>query len=152
MEFRILGPVELWSRDRRHELGWAKERFVMAVLLMTPGRPVSVQSLINKVWDDNPPAKARALLGIGDAHQRARRHQTALKFYDQVLRIAQGIGDVHQEAQVLQQMGSALDQIGDRAQARRLWHQALELYEHLGAPEARSLRTRLHGFPEAADS
>ncbi|MEV7967852.1 tetratricopeptide repeat protein [Sphaerisporangium sp. NPDC088356] len=96
--------------------------------------------------------QARALLGIGDAHQRAARHHTALKFYDEALRVAQGIGDVHQEAQALRQLGSALDRIGDRSQARRLWRQALELYEHLGVPEARGLRTRLHGFPEAADS
>ena len=58
MEFRILGPVEFWSRGQRCDLGWAKERHVLAVLLMTPGKPVPIESLIRKVWDENPPAKA----------------------------------------------------------------------------------------------
>ncbi|WP_424535084.1 tetratricopeptide repeat protein [Sphaerisporangium viridialbum] len=72
MEFRILGPVELWSRERRHDLGWARERLVMAVLLMTPGRPVSAQSLIDRMWDGNPPEKARAHLQTHIARLRSR--------------------------------------------------------------------------------
>ncbi|MER7128160.1 AfsR/SARP family transcriptional regulator [Streptosporangium saharense] len=59
MEFRILGPVELWSNGRRHDLGQAKGRLVLAILLMTPGRPVTVESLIHRVWGDDPPAKAK---------------------------------------------------------------------------------------------
>ncbi|MFI7536539.1 tetratricopeptide repeat protein [Streptosporangium sp. NPDC049376] len=59
MEFRILGPVELWSSGQRHDLGQAKTRLVLAILLMTPGRPVTVESLVHKVWGDGPPPKAR---------------------------------------------------------------------------------------------
>ncbi|MFD0884407.1 tetratricopeptide repeat protein [Streptosporangium algeriense] len=59
MEFRILGPVELWSSGQRHDLGQAKARLVLAILLMTPGRPVTVESLVHKVWGDDAPPKAR---------------------------------------------------------------------------------------------
>ncbi|MEU1734758.1 tetratricopeptide repeat protein [Streptosporangium sp. NPDC020145] len=59
MEFRILGPVELWSSGQRHDLGQAKTRLVLAILLMTPGRPVTVESLVHKVWGDGPPPKAK---------------------------------------------------------------------------------------------
>ncbi|MFF4989361.1 tetratricopeptide repeat protein [Streptosporangium saharense] len=59
MEFRILGPVELWSNGQRHDLGRAKGRLVLAILLMDPGRPVTVESLIHRVWGDDPPAKAK---------------------------------------------------------------------------------------------
>ncbi|MET8138699.1 tetratricopeptide repeat protein [Sphaerisporangium sp. NPDC005288] len=62
MEFRILGPVELCVRERRHDLGWAKERLVMAALMLTPGRPVPIRSLIAKLWDGDPPPKAAAHL------------------------------------------------------------------------------------------
>ncbi|MET8154932.1 tetratricopeptide repeat protein [Sphaerisporangium sp. NPDC005289] len=62
MEFRILGPVELRVRERRHDLGWTQARLVMAALLLTPGRPVPIRSLIARVWDGDPPAKAAAHL------------------------------------------------------------------------------------------
>lgn len=62
MEFRILGPVELWSREQRHDLGWARERLVMAILLMTPGRAVPSRSIINRAWGERPPDKAMASL------------------------------------------------------------------------------------------
>src|SRR5437868_2732102 len=62
MEFRILGPLELWSNGQRQHLGWAKERCVLAVLLMSPGRPVTAETLIDRVWDADAPAKARDLL------------------------------------------------------------------------------------------
>ncbi|WUH99083.1 tetratricopeptide repeat protein [Spirillospora sp. NBC_00431] len=62
MEFRILGPVEVWSDGQRQHLGWAKERRLLAVLLMAPGRPVVTDVLIDHVWDGDAPAKARELL------------------------------------------------------------------------------------------
>ncbi|WP_329088245.1 AfsR/SARP family transcriptional regulator [Streptosporangium sp. NBC_01469] len=74
MEFRILGPVEFWSRGQRRDLGWAKERHVLAVLLMTPGKPVSTESLIRKVWDENPPANARSSLYSHVARLKSHLH------------------------------------------------------------------------------
>lgn len=59
MEFRILGPVEIWVADRRHDLGSPKEACVLAVLLMAPGRPVSAETLVDHVWGTDPPAKVR---------------------------------------------------------------------------------------------
>lgn len=59
MEFRILGPMEVWSDGQRQHLGWARERRVLAVLLMTPGRPVPTDALIDRVWDGETSPKAR---------------------------------------------------------------------------------------------
>lgn len=59
MEFRILGPVELWSAGQRCDLGSLKERLILAALLLTPGTQVSAEVLIDRVWDDGAPAKAR---------------------------------------------------------------------------------------------
>jgi DNA-binding SARP family transcriptional activator/tetratricopeptide (TPR) repeat protein len=59
VEFRILGPVELWSDGRRHDIGRAKERCVLAILAQSPGRAVSVEKLVAWVWDDEPPPNAR---------------------------------------------------------------------------------------------
>lgn len=59
MEFRILGPVEIWAAGQRHDLGSPKEACVLAVLLLTPGRPVSAETLVDHVWGNDPPAKVR---------------------------------------------------------------------------------------------
>src|SRR5690348_15831223 len=59
MEFRVLGPIELWSADRQHVLGPARERCVLAILLLTPGTIVPSDTLIDRLWDARPPAKAR---------------------------------------------------------------------------------------------
>jgi DNA-binding SARP family transcriptional activator/tetratricopeptide (TPR) repeat protein len=62
VEFRILGPVEIWADGRRHDLGSPKEACVLAVLLLTPGRPVSADALVDHVWGADPPAKVRGSL------------------------------------------------------------------------------------------
>jgi DNA-binding SARP family transcriptional activator len=72
VEFRILGPVELWAAGRRIDGGSAKERCVLAILLWTPGHPVSVDSLVDRVWGDNPPRQARGSLYSYIARLRAR--------------------------------------------------------------------------------
>ena len=57
MEFRLLGPVELWSGDRQIELGTAKIRSLLAVLLLDAGHIVPVETLVYRVWGDEPPPK-----------------------------------------------------------------------------------------------
>ena len=58
MEFRILGPVEVWDQGRRLDLGGPKQRTVLTALLLAAGRVVSVERLIDELWEE-PPAGAR---------------------------------------------------------------------------------------------
>ena len=60
MEFRILGPVEIWAAGRRYDPGSPKEACVLASLLLAPGRPVSAETIVDHVWGTEPPAKARS--------------------------------------------------------------------------------------------
>jgi DNA-binding SARP family transcriptional activator len=60
--FQLLGPVGLWSGAREVELGPARQRSVLAVLLLCHGAPVSTDVLIGRVWGDRPPARARDVL------------------------------------------------------------------------------------------
>ncbi|MCP9979259.1 AfsR/SARP family transcriptional regulator [Actinomadura madurae] len=60
MEFRVIGPVELWINGRRRDLGTPKERCVLAVLLLSPRQPVSAETLIRRVWDDPAPGQGAA--------------------------------------------------------------------------------------------
>jgi DNA-binding SARP family transcriptional activator len=71
MEFRVLGPAELWSDGRQFDLGPARERGVLAILLLTPRTIVPAATLIDRLWDSEPPAKARESLSVYVARLRA---------------------------------------------------------------------------------
>src|ERR1700753_541291 len=75
MEFRLLGPIELWSAGRRQDLGRARARSILAMLLLTPRALVPVDTLIDRLWDTEPPAKARESLSVYVARLRASLRQ-----------------------------------------------------------------------------
>lgn len=60
--FRLLGPVELWVAGRPVDLGPAKRRTVLAALLVDAGRWVAAETLIDRVWGEDPPAQVRATI------------------------------------------------------------------------------------------
>jgi YVTN family beta-propeller protein len=58
MEFRILGPMEVFSDGRQVRLGGVKQRALLAVLLLHRNEVVSVDRLIDELWEGHPPATA----------------------------------------------------------------------------------------------
>src|SRR5262245_28477514 len=58
MEFRILGPLEVVEDGRPIALGRPKQRVLLALLLLTPNRPVPVDRLVEALWSGEPPATA----------------------------------------------------------------------------------------------
>jgi len=75
MEFRALGPIELWSAGQRQDLGTARARCILAILLLTPRTIVPVEALIDRLWDTRPPPKARESLSVYIARLRASLRQ-----------------------------------------------------------------------------
>ncbi len=63
MHFRLIGPVELDSVGQVIEIGSPQQRLLAAALAVDAGRLVSVESLMDRVWDD-PPAAARRTLHV----------------------------------------------------------------------------------------
>ncbi len=59
MELRALGQVELWVDDRLVEVGHARQRCVLAVLLVEANRVVTTEQLLDRVWADRLPRRAR---------------------------------------------------------------------------------------------
>jgi DNA-binding SARP family transcriptional activator/Tfp pilus assembly protein PilF len=64
MEFQVLGPVEIRAAGGTVDAGHARQRAVLAVLLLDLGHLVPADRLIDRVWgEDSPPAVRNALYG-----------------------------------------------------------------------------------------
>ncbi|WP_219664355.1 AfsR/SARP family transcriptional regulator [Streptomyces bambusae] len=62
--FGVLGPLLVTVGGRTVPLGGARQRTVLALLLLSPGHVVPVDVLVHAVWDDRPPATARTQIAI----------------------------------------------------------------------------------------
>jgi DNA-binding SARP family transcriptional activator len=58
MDFRLLGPLEANEGGKPIALGGAKQRALLAVLLLNANRVVSTDRLIDDLWGERPPATA----------------------------------------------------------------------------------------------
>ncbi|MFH9422861.1 BTAD domain-containing putative transcriptional regulator [Streptomyces sp. NPDC017529] len=63
MEFRVLGPVTAVTEyGRPLPLGPAKRRSLLAMLLLSPNSPVTVERLTEALWDGEPPRHFRTMV------------------------------------------------------------------------------------------
>ncbi|WUW24026.1 tetratricopeptide repeat protein [Streptomyces sp. NBC_01463] len=62
--FRLLGPLDVRFGGSSLALGGPRQRTVLTMLLLAPGRVVSVDSLIDTVWPNGAPATARNQIAI----------------------------------------------------------------------------------------
>ncbi|TDV56137.1 AfsR/SARP family transcriptional regulator [Actinophytocola oryzae] len=62
MELRLFGELEVWSAGRSLEAGTPRQQAVLAALVVDARRPVAIDTLVNRVWDDRLPANPRAVL------------------------------------------------------------------------------------------
>jgi len=69
--FRVLGPVEVHTRDDRVlTLPRRQERCLLAILLLEAGRTVQIDRLCALLWEDRPPERA---------HQAMRSHASRIR-------------------------------------------------------------------------
>src|SRR4051812_391412 len=71
MEFRVLGALEVVEPGRSGPPPGAKERAVLARLLVDPGRPVAIDALLEAGWPDLPRDRAARSLGVRIANLRS---------------------------------------------------------------------------------
>ncbi len=63
MEFRVLGTVAVVTdRGSPLQLGPAKRRSLLAMLLLHPNTPVTVERLTEALWDEDPPRHSRTVV------------------------------------------------------------------------------------------
>jgi DNA-binding SARP family transcriptional activator len=58
MEFQVLGPVQVLAAGQQVPAGEPRQRAVLAALLLDAGRPVSNETLVDRVWGRSPPDRA----------------------------------------------------------------------------------------------
>src|ERR687888_901597 len=64
MEFRILGPLEVLEDGRQIDVGGAKQRALLAILLLHANEVVSSDRLIDALWEEKPPETALKALQV----------------------------------------------------------------------------------------
>ncbi|MFE5945082.1 BTAD domain-containing putative transcriptional regulator [Streptomyces sp. NPDC056480] len=62
--FGLLGPLVVTAGGRTVQVRSARQRTVLALLLLSPGRIVPVDTLVEEVWNGSPPATARTQVAI----------------------------------------------------------------------------------------
>ncbi|WP_433259846.1 AfsR/SARP family transcriptional regulator [Actinosynnema sp. CS-041913] len=58
----MFGELELRSAGRPLEVGTPRQQVVLAALVVDARRPVSIEALVDRVWDHAPPADPRSVL------------------------------------------------------------------------------------------
>ena len=149
VEFRLLGDVEARSDGQRLDIGPTRQRCVLVALLVDVNRPVPADQLIDRIWADDLPHRARnALAGYlsrlrqvlsGDGDVEIAREPGGY-----VLKADPASIDLHR----FRQLTSAARATTEPAGADRLFCQALELWRgdpfvSLDTPWLNDVRTAL---------
>jgi DNA-binding SARP family transcriptional activator len=129
LDFRILGPLEVCHDDCPIHVGGAKERALLAFLLLHAGEPVPADRLIDELWGASPPATARKSLQVRVASlRRALRDDFLLTRGDAYLiRLEPNQLDVHRFEQLLSDGRDALA-AGNPSAALTTLNEALALW------------------------
>ncbi len=70
MEVAVLGPVEVRVQGGAVDLGTPKQRALVAALALSPGRPVAVDTIVDLLWGETPPASVSSTLQGYVSHLR----------------------------------------------------------------------------------
>jgi len=62
MDYRILGPLEAYDRERQLPLGGARQRAVLALLLLHGNETLTRDVIVDELWGENPPPTAAKVL------------------------------------------------------------------------------------------
>jgi DNA-binding SARP family transcriptional activator/DNA-binding beta-propeller fold protein YncE len=133
MEFRILGPLEVFDGGRPLAIRRGKEQALLVYLLLHANEVVSSGRLIDELWDERPPATASKILQNAVSHLRKQlgdgRLVTSGSGY--ALRVDEGELDLHRFERLAKE--------ARRDEALALWRgpPLLDLHEERFADEAR---------------
>ena len=129
MEFRILGPLEVWDGGGEVSLGGRKPRALLAVLLLHPNEVVPADRLIDELWGEDSPERAAAALRVNVSRLRKTLSQDVLttRSPGYVVQLGPDELDLHRFERLVDE-GRSLLARGLAADASRRLHDALSLW------------------------
>jgi DNA-binding SARP family transcriptional activator len=125
MDFRMLGPLEVWDGDRRLDLVGSKRRAVLAFLLLHANEVVSIDRLIDQLWGEKAPRNAAAALQthVSRLRKELGPEVVATRAWGYVLRTEPGAIDLER----FQRLVAEADNLPARERAQQL-REALALW------------------------
>ncbi|MGK5743173.1 BTAD domain-containing putative transcriptional regulator [Micromonospora sp. URMC 103] len=154
MRFGILGPLRVGDGEATVTAG--RDRTVLAMLLLRVGQVVPVEDLVDAIWEDEPPATARAQ--VQTCVSRLRRRLTQLGVPSEAIvtdpvgygvRTAPGELDADLFTSAVEAARAAVG-VGRLAEARRHFRAALRHWRGpaLAGIPSRSIRRRAQALDE----
>jgi DNA-binding SARP family transcriptional activator len=77
LDFRLLGPLEVFDGERAVVIGSGKRRSLLALLLLHGNEVVSADRLIDGLWGESPPPTAAKGLQVYVSQLRKELHNGA---------------------------------------------------------------------------
>ena len=129
MEFRILGPLEVWAEGVEVSLGGPKQRALIALLLLHPNEVVPTDRLIEELWGEDSPERAAAALRVNVSRLRKALPQDVLttRSPGYVMRVEPDELDLHRFERLVDE-GRSLLARGLAADASERLREALSLW------------------------
>jgi DNA-binding SARP family transcriptional activator len=133
VEFRILGPLEISADSERLELGGARQQIVVAMLLLSPNRAVTVDRLVEAIYGEDPPSTARLQVQISISSlrrlfvSRGRAAAIATRAHGYEIAVSDGELDAQRFAQLVA-AGAAARQAGQLDRAVASYRDALRIW------------------------
>ena len=129
MEFRILGPLEVWDEGGEVSLGGPRPRALLAVLLLHPNEVVPTDRLIDELWGEDSPERAVDALRVHVSRLRKALPQDVLttRSPGYVVRVEPDALDLHRFERLVDE-GRGLLARGLAADASKRLREALSLW------------------------
>jgi len=126
IEFRVLGPFEVWAGGRALELKRRKQRALLALLLLHAGEVVSTDRLIEELWAGKPPKAAVGSLQnlVSDLRKALGRDLVLTRQPGYVLDVEPEQVDLHRFERLVAQASEG----GDAERRSEVLREALSLW------------------------
>lgn len=153
---RLLGPVAAELDGRRVDVGHAQQRAVLAVLAVEVGTPVTAEELIDRVWGETAPRRARDTVYSYMSRLRAisagEKPWIVREGGGYVLNLDPSAVDMHRFGQLAQAARSSANR-----QAAELWTEAFALWRgdpftDMDMPWLDAVARRLHAERAEAEA
>jgi DNA-binding SARP family transcriptional activator len=127
VRFEVLGPVRGWHGDTELELGSPQQRAVLTMLLLARGRQVSLDGLIDGLWEGDVPRSAAGTVRTYVSRLRRRVNSIESLGDGYVLRLGSAVLDLDEFEQSLSAARGVRGR-HDAARSGRLLRHALGLW------------------------